>query len=46
MFLFKDELYKKVDGIGLGSPVDCFMANFFLEQLETLIFKDQMPSYP
>ena len=28
-FLFKDELYKQVDGIGMGSPFGSTMANFF-----------------
>ena len=46
MFLFKDELYKQVDGIGMGSPFGCTMANFFLGHLETLIFKDQMSCHP
>ena len=46
MFLFKDELYKQVDGIGMGSPLGCTMANFFLGHLETLIFKDQMSCHP
>ena len=41
MFLFKDEVYKQVDGIGMGSPLGCTVANFFLGHLETLIFKDQ-----
>ena len=27
MFLFKDELFKQVDGIGMGSPLACTMAN-------------------
>ena len=42
MFLFKDELYKQVDDIGMGSPLGCTMANFFVGHLETLIFKNQM----
>ena len=46
MFLFKDELYKQVDGIALGSPLDCTMANFILGHLETLIFKDLMSYNP
>ena len=46
MFLFKDELDKQVDGIGMGSPLGCTMANFFLGHLETLIFKDQMSCHP
>ena len=46
MFLFKDELYKQVDGNGMGSPLGCTMANFFLGHLETLIFKDQMSCHP
>ena len=32
--------------IGMGSPLGCTMANFFLGHLETLIFKDQMPFHP
>ena len=40
MFLFKDEQYKQVDGIGVGSLLDCIMANFYLGDLETLISKD------
>ena len=42
MFLFKDELFKQVDGIGMGSPLGRTMANFFLGHLETLNFKDQI----
>ena len=44
MFPFKDELYKQGDDI--GSPLGCFMANFFLGHIETLIFKDQMSCHP
>ena len=46
MFLFKDELYKLVDSIVKGSPLGCTIANFSLEHLETLTFKDRMPSHP
>ena len=46
MFLFKDELYKQVDGIGMGSPLGCTMDNFFLGHFETLSFKDQMSCRP
>ena len=46
MFLFKDELYKQVDGIGIRSSLGCTMAKFLLGQLETLIFKDQMFCHP
>ena len=46
MLLFKDELYKYVDGIGMGSPLVCTMANIFFWHLETLIFKDQMSCHP
>ena len=46
MFLLKNKPKKQVDGIGMGSPLACTMASFFMEHLETLIFKDQMPSHP
>ena len=46
MFLFKDELHKQVDGIGMGSLLGCTTANFFLGHLEMLIFKDQMSCHP
>ena len=36
MFLFKDELYKQVDGIGIGSPLGCTMANFLISFWDTL----------
>ena len=39
-------MYKQVVGIGMGSPLCCTMANFFLGHLETLIFKDQMSCRP
>ena len=43
MYLFKDKLYKPVDGIGMGSTLGCTMANFLVGLLETLFFKDQIP---
>ena len=32
--LFKHELFKLVDGIGMGSPFGCTMANFFEDTLK------------
>ena len=44
MFLFKDELYKQVDG--MGSPLGFTMPNFFLEHLDALVFTDQISFHP
>lgn len=41
MFLYKDVLYKQVDGVAMGSPLGPSLANFFLGYLEeNKIFED------
>ena len=34
MFLYKDTLYKQVDGVAMGSPLGPSLANFFLGHIE------------
>jgi hypothetical protein len=36
MFLYKDGLYRQVDGVAMGSPLGPSLANFFLGHLEEL----------
>ena len=41
MFMYKDALYKQVDGVAMGSPLGPSLANFFLGHIEeTKLFKD------
>jgi len=46
MILFKGDLYKQIDGVGIGSHLGCTIANFFLRRLESIIFEKQLPIYP
>ena len=46
MFLYKYNLYKQIDGVAMGSPLGCTLANFFLGLLETVIFKQPFSTHP
>ena len=46
MFLYNNELYKQIDGVAMGSPLGCTLANFFLGHLETVIFKQPTSTHP
>ena len=46
MFLYNNKLYKQIDGVAMGSPLGCTLANFFLGHLETVIFKQPSSSHP
>jgi len=46
MFIYKDKLYKQIDGVAMGSPLGCCLANFFLRHLESVIFKQQSLDHP
>ena len=46
MFLCNTELYKQIDGVAMGSPLGCTLANFFLGHLETVIFKQPSSTHP
>ena len=46
MFIYKDLLYKQVDGVAMGNPLAPTLANFFLAHLEYKIFLSSMPYYP
>ena len=45
-FLFNKKLYTQVDGVQMGSPLGPTLANWFLGDIEELIFKDKKPWYP
>lgn len=45
-FLFNKKLYTQVDGVQMGSPLGPTLANWFLGDIEELIFKDSKPWYP
>ena len=45
-FLYKYNLYKQIDGVAMGSPLGCTLANFFLGHLETVIFKQPSSTHP
>lgn len=41
MFIYKDKLYKQVDGVAMGSPLGPSLANFFLGYIEeNTMFED------
>ena len=46
MFLYNNKLYKQIDGVAMGSPLGCTLANFFLGHLETVIFKQPSSTHP
>ena len=46
MFLYNNKLYKQIDGVAMGSPLGCKLANFFLGNLETVIFKQPSSTHP
>ena len=39
--LYKDILYKQIDGVTMGSPLGPIIANFFLANLENRIVKNK-----
>ena len=45
-FAFNDKLYKQIDGVAMGSPLGPTLANFFLGNLENLVFEHSLPSHP
>ena len=38
--MYKDKLYTQIDGVAMGNPLGPTLANFFLADLETKMFKD------
>ena len=40
MFLYKDKLYKQVDGVTMGSPLGPTLANFCLAHFESQLLSD------
>lgn len=40
IFMYKDKLYTQIDGVAMGNPLGPTLANFFLADLETKMFKD------
>lgn len=46
IFLYKDKLYKQVDGVTMGSPLGPTIANFFMGHLEEKIFSDSSNNLP
>ena len=45
-FTFNDKLYKQIDGMAMGSPLDPTIANFFLGNPENSVFEHSSPSHP
>ena len=45
-FLYKDILYKQIDGVTMGSPLGPTIANFFLANLENRILKNKNQHSP
>ena len=45
-FLYKDILYKHIDGVTVGSPLGPTIANFFLANLENRILKNKNQHSP
>jgi hypothetical protein len=46
MFMYKDQLYKQVDGVAMGSPLGPSLANFFLGHLEKYNFFTNLDIIP
>ena len=46
MFLYNNKSYKQIDGVAMGSPLGCTLANFFLGHSETVIFKQPSSTHP
>ena len=40
LFMYNDKLYKQIDGVTMGSPLDPTLTNFFLGCLEEKIFEN------
>ena len=45
-FLYKDVLYKQIDGVTMGSPRGLTIVNFFLANLEDRILKNKNQHSP
>ena len=46
MFLPNNKLYEKNDGVAMGFPMGCKLANFFLGHLQTVIFEQPSSTHP
>ena len=46
LFLYKDCLYKQIDGVAMGSPLRPTLANFFLAHMETKILDSNCVCLP
>ena len=46
MFLYRDKLYRQIDGVAMGSPLGPTLENFFLAHIESKIFAEQKNYYP
>ena len=45
VFTFKDKLYSQIDGVSMGSPLSCCLANIFLCHFEKLWLDDCPPDF-
>ena len=45
-FLYRDLLYKQIDGVTMGNCLGPTLANFFLGSLEKILFKETAEFYP
>ena len=39
-FSFNNKIYKQIDRVSMGSPLDPFLANIIMTELEMIIVKD------
>ena len=46
MLLYRDKLYRQIDGVAMGSPLGPTLANFFLAHIESKIFAEHKNYYP
>ena len=46
MFLYRDKLYRQIDGVAMGSPLGPTLANFVLAHIESKIFAEHKNYYP
>ena len=46
LFMYKDRLFKQIDGVTMGSPLGPSLANFFLAHIETKLFESDFEYKP
>ena len=46
IFLYNNKLCKQIDGVSMGFPIGCILANFFFGHSEIVIFKQLSSIHP